>query len=279
MSRITQLFKEYSYRPRKSAGQNFLTDPGILKQIDEVIQCPEGDLLLEVGGGYGTLTAKLAAKGRPLTVVEVDHKLFAMLEQRFKDVPQLSLVKADILKLDLVPLAPLPPAKITVAGNIPYYLTTSLMTRFLAQYHGVIRKIYLMVQKEVASRLVAEPGTKAYGALTICAQYYSIPKMLLDVPARCFKPRPKVDSAFIELEVKNDLPLDEAGEKRLFALTRAIFQSRRKILSNSLKSLGKTQEQSSKAMEKLGLDPQMRGERLDLGKLIELSKALEGAEL
>ncbi len=277
MSRITQLFKEYSYRPRKSAGQNFLTDSGILNQIDEVIQCPEGDLLLEVGGGYGTLTERLAAKGRTMTVVEVDHKLFAMLEKRFKDSPGLSLVKADILKLDLIPLAPPAPGKITVAGNIPYYLTTSLMTRFLAQYHGVIRKIYLMVQKEVAARLVAAPGTKAYGALTICAQYYSSPKMLLDVPARCFRPRPKVDSAFIELEVKTELPLDEPGEKRLFALVRAIFQSRRKMLSNSLKSLGKSQEQSAQALERLGLNPRIRGEQLDLAKLIELSKALEGA--
>jgi 16S rRNA (adenine1518-N6/adenine1519-N6)-dimethyltransferase len=132
-----------------------------------------------------------------------------------------------------------------------------------------------MVQKEVADRLAAKPGTKAYGALTLCAQYYSRPRKILDVPARCFKPKPKVDSAFMELEVKTSFPLSGESERHFFALVRAIFQSRRKILSNSLKSLGKPIEKVQEALRQTGIDPQIRGEQLGLDQLIELTKALE----
>ncbi len=275
MDSISDLFKEFSYRPRKTAGQNFLTDSKVLDQIDQVIHCPTGDVLLEVGGGYGVLTERLAKKGALLTVVEVDHKLFAMLERKFGKTPGMGLVKADILKLDLTPFAPPPPARLTVAGNIPYYLTSPLITRLLTQYNSIVRKIYLMVQKEVAERLVAAPGTKAYGALTICAQFYSKPRKLVDVPARCFKPKPKVDSAFIELEIKPSFPLEGPSEKQFFALVRAIFQTRRKMLSNSLKSLGKPVEKVQSALEKTSINPQIRGEQLGLEKLVGLSKALE----
>ena len=276
MSPAPSFFKEFSYRPRKSAGQNFLTDPKILDQIDQVIECPPGDILLEVGGGYGILTDRLIKKGRPLTVVEIDHKLFAMLEQKYSKTSGIALVKGDILKFDLGPLAPPAPSKITVVGNIPYYLTTPLMTRLLTQYNGVVRKIYLMVQKEVMERVTAKPGTKAYGALTLCAQYYSTVRKLVDVPSRCFKPRPKVDSAFIEMEIKPSFSLERDDERRFFALTRAIFQTRRKILSNSLKSLGKTGEQVEAVLKKVNVDPQIRGEQLDMEKLVELAKALGG---
>ncbi|HEY5038044.1 MAG TPA: 16S rRNA (adenine(1518)-N(6)/adenine(1519)-N(6))-dimethyltransferase RsmA [bacterium] len=279
MESIPALFKEFSYRPRKSAGQNFLTDLKILDQIEQVVDCPLGDLLLEVGGGYGALTDRLARKGRPLTVVEPDHKLFAMLERKYLGKPDLTLVKADIMKLDLKLLTPPAPGLITVAGNIPYYLTTPLITRLLTQYHSVVRKIYLMVQKEVADRMTASPGTKAYGALTLCIQYYTRVQKKIDVPARCFRPKPKVDSAFLELEMKPSFPLEGQAESRFFALVRAIFQSRRKILLNSLKSMGQPVPQILAALEKSGLDPQIRGEKLNMEKLIELSKALESAQL
>lgn len=275
MESISNLFKEFSYRPRKSAGQNFLTDTSILDRIEESIQCPPGDVLLEVGGGYGALTDRLVKKGVPLTVVEPDHKLYAMLERKFGKTPGLSLLKADILKLDLAPLAPPAPARLIVAGNIPYYLTTPLITRLLTQYAPLLRKVYLMVQKEVADRLAAQPGTKAYGALTLCAQYYAHPRKVLDVPARCFRPRPKVDSAFVELGIKTSPPLAGDAEKRFFNLVRAIFQSRRKMLSNSLKSLGRPVEKVTWALQKTSLDPQIRGEQLGLEKMIELSQALE----
>lgn len=275
MESISALFKEFSYRPRKSQGQNFLTDTAILDQIEKAIQCPPGDVLLEVGGGYGALTERLVKKNTDLMVVEPDHKLFAMLERKFGTEPKVHLVKADILKLDLATLAPPPPARLTLAGNIPYYLTTPLITRLLTQYPKILRKVYLMVQKEVADRLGARPGTKAYGALTLCVQYYSHPRKIVDVPARCFRPRPKVDSAFIELELKDSFPLEGDSEKRFFALVRAIFQSRRKMISNSLKSLGKPPEKVMEALHRTGIDPQSRGEGLGLEKMMELSRALE----
>jgi 16S rRNA (adenine1518-N6/adenine1519-N6)-dimethyltransferase len=279
MQSIPQLFEEFSFRPRKTAGQNFLTDTKILDQIEQVIDCPEGDFLLEVGGGYGALTDRLVLKNRPLTVVEPDHKLFAMLERKFKDQKAFALVKADIMKLDLAPIAPPKPGLLTIAGNIPYYLTTPLITRLLIQYNSIVRKVYLMVQKEVAERLVAKPGTKAYGSLTLCASYYSEVHKLVDVPAKCFRPKPKVDSAFIELVLKTQFPLEGKSEARYFAMVRAIFQSRRKILLNSLKSLGQPVPQILSALEKVQIDPQIRGEQLSMEKMIQLSRALDEAQL
>lgn len=276
MESLSHLFKEFNYRPRKTAGQNFLTDDTVLEKISLAVECPLGDILLEVGGGYGTFTGRLAQKGIPLTVVENDHKLFAMLERKFGRAPGVSLVKADILKMDLEALKPSEPGRITVAGNIPYYLTTPLITRLLGRpCHSFVRRVYLMVQREVAERLGAVPGTKAYGALTLFARYYADFRKLVDVPAGCFKPRPKVDSAFIELELKPELPLAGEAEKRFFALVRAIFQSRRKMLSNSLKVLGKPRDKALEAVKKVGVDPDIRGEKLGIEKLLELSKALE----
>jgi 16S rRNA (adenine1518-N6/adenine1519-N6)-dimethyltransferase len=221
------------------------------------------------------LTERLIRPGRALTVVEPDHKLFAMLEDRFGAVPGVSLVKADILELDLGTLRPPEPGLLTVAGNIPYYLTTPLVTRLLTRYHGLCRKVYLMVQKEVADRMGAEPGTKAYGALTLCVRYYAGFRRLVEAPSRCFKPRPKVDSVFIELTPKGELPLGAQDEKRFFALVRAVFQSRRKTLFNSLKRLGKPTEQFREVLQRTGIDPQVRGETLSMETLMELSKALE----
>jgi 16S rRNA (adenine1518-N6/adenine1519-N6)-dimethyltransferase len=272
---IPSLFKEFSYRPRKTAGQNFLVDRTVLDRIEASIECPPEDLLLEVGGGYGALTERLIRPGRRVTVVEPDHKLFAMLEGRFGKVPGVSLVKADILGLDLGTLRPPAPGLLTVAGNIPYYLTTPLVTRFLTRYHGLLRRIFLMVQKEVADRMGADPGTKAYGALTLCVRYYAGFRRLVEAPARCFKPRPKVDSVFIELEPKREPALGPEEEKRFFTLVRAVFQSRRKTLFNSLKRMGKPAERARKALERSGLDPQVRGETLSMETLMGLSKALE----
>lgn len=275
MESISALFEEFSYRPRKSMGQNFLTDLNIIDKIEKAIDCPSGDVLLEVGGGYGVLTERLLRKERLLTVVEPDHKLFSMLEKKFGQTQGLGLIKADIMKLDIATLAPTAPGLITVAGNIPYYLTTPLITRLLINHQIIVRRIYLMIQKEVADRLVAKPGTKAYGSLTVCAAYYSDVRKLVDVSARCFRPAPKVDSAFVVLEVKRNLPLSGATEKRLFAITRAIFQSRRKVITNSLKFLGKPNEEVLAALKKVNLDPQIRGEQLGLEKLMELAKAFD----
>jgi 16S rRNA (adenine1518-N6/adenine1519-N6)-dimethyltransferase len=136
-----------------------------------------------------------------------------------------------------------------------------------------------MVQKEVADRLEADPGTKDYGALTLCARYYSTVKRLVEVPARCFKPRPKVDSAFIELTLKNPLPLAQGPERAFFKLVKAIFQSRRKVITNSLKSLGKDIQVVETALKTVKLNPQVRGETLAIEKMMELSAALEEASL
>lgn len=274
---LHELFNKDGFRPRKSAGQNFLVDTKILGRIESVIRPSSDDVMLEVGGGTGALTERLVKKKSPLIVVESDHKLFDHLERTFGNLPYVHLVKADIMKLDLAPFVPPSPGKITLVGNIPYYLTTPLITRLLEKERGRIRSISLMIQKEVAERLGAQPGTKAWGALSICARYWSHFQMLFPVSRQSFKPAPKVESAFVRLTPLEKPMLDEEGTKNLFRLVRAIFQTRRKTLLNSLKSGGWTDEAARKAIEECRLKPEVRGETLDLEHLVELSLLLEKA--
>jgi 16S rRNA (adenine1518-N6/adenine1519-N6)-dimethyltransferase len=274
---LHELFSKDGFRPRKSAGQNFLVDTKILGRIESVIRPPSEDVMLEVGGGTGALTERLVKKKSPLIVVESDHKLFDHLERTFGNLPHVHLVKADIMKLDLAPFVPPSPGKITLVGNIPYYLTTPLITRLLEKERGRIRSISLMIQKEVAERLGAQPGTKSWGALSVCAGYWSNFQMLFPVPRLSFKPAPKVESAFVRLTPIEKPMLDEEGTKNLFRLVRAIFQTRRKTLLNSLKSGGWTDEVARKAIEECRLKPEVRGETLNLEHLVELSLLLEKA--
>jgi 16S rRNA (adenine1518-N6/adenine1519-N6)-dimethyltransferase len=275
MTSLQDLFKKDGFRPRKTAGQNFLVDRNILDWIDRSIEVPPGDVLIEVGGGTGALTERLVKKNRPLLVVEPDHKLYEYLERHFKGRGFMRILKADILKLDFAPFVPPPPAQIILAGNIPYFLTTSLITRLLEQERGRIRCIYLMIQKEVADRLAAKPGTKAWGALSVCARYYADFTVLFPVPRRCFRPAPKVESAFVRLIPKNKLMLGEEETKNLFSVVRAIFQTRRKTLFNSIRSGGWNEEKGREALKACRLEPMVRGETLDLDRLIELSLQLQ----
>ncbi len=276
MTDLRDLFKKDGFRPRKTAGQNFLVDRNILSQIDQSIEVPPGDVLMEVGGGTGALTEKLVKKNRPLLVVEPDHKLHAFLERRFKGQGFMRILKEDILRLDFAPFVPPPPARITLAGNIPYFLTTPLITRLLEQERGRIRSIYLMIQKEVAERLAAKPGTKAWGALSVCARYYADFRILFPVPRKCFRPVPKVESAFVQLIPKKELLLGVEDTKNLFRVTRAIFQTRRKTLFNSIRSGGWSETQGRDAMKACRLEAMVRGETLDLDRLIALSLQLRG---
>jgi 16S rRNA (adenine1518-N6/adenine1519-N6)-dimethyltransferase len=274
MSDLHDLFKKDGFRPRKTAGQNFLVDRNILSQIDQAIEVPPGDVLMEVGGGTGALTEKLVKKNRPLLVVEPDHKLHEYLERRFKGQGFMRIIKEDILRLDFAPFVPPPPALITLAGNIPYYLTTPLITRLLEREGGRIRSIYLMIQREVAERLAAKPGTKAWGALSVCARYYADFKVLFPVSRRCFRPAPKVESAFVRIIPKKKLLLGEEDTKNLFRTVRAIFQTRRKTLFNSIRSGGWDEPKGREALKACRLEAMVRGETLDLDRLIELSLAL-----
>jgi 16S rRNA (adenine1518-N6/adenine1519-N6)-dimethyltransferase len=274
MTSLQELFRDEGFRPRKSAGQNFLVDRKVLDRIEDSIEVPPGDVLLEVGGGTGALTERLVRKNRPLLVVESDHKLHAFLVQRFTGQGFLSILKSDILRLDLGPYVPPPPARITLVGNIPYYLTTPLITRLLEEERGRIRSISLMVQREVADRLAAKPGTKAWGALSVCARYHADLQVLFPVGRRCFQPVPKVESAFIRLVPKDALPLGEAEGRTLFRLVRAVFQTRRKTLLNSLRSGGWEEAAAREALRECGLVPEVRGETLDVERLTGLSQAL-----
>jgi 16S rRNA (adenine1518-N6/adenine1519-N6)-dimethyltransferase len=273
---LSALFGGAPFRPRKSQGQNFLVDPEVLDRIGRTVDCPPGDLLLEVGGGTGNLTERLLGMARPLLVIEKDPRLHEFLERRFMNATAFQLIRGDILELDVASFAPLPPGRIVLVGNIPYYLTSPLLAGLLTRTRGALRRMYLMIQKEVADRLQARPGTKEWGALSVCAQYHSDVTVHFPVKASSFKPRPKVESAFVSLEPRERLPLAGDGEEAFFRMVRAIFQSRRKTLWNSLKLLGRPVERVRAAIGAAGLSPEVRGETLDLERLMKLSTFLDG---
>lgn len=275
MGELDDLFRERAFRPRHSQGQNFLVDTEILDRIERVVDCPPTDILLEVGGGTGALTERLLKLQRPLVVVEKDLKLHAHLERKFMTATAFQLVRGDILEMDVTAFAPLPPGRIVLVGNIPYYLTSPLITGLLTRARGALRRIYLMIQKEVADRLRALPGTKEWGALSVCARYYSEVEVLFPVKAHSFLPRPKVESAFVSLAPKAVLPLEGEAEAAFFRLVRAVFQSRRKTLWNSLKLLGKPAERLRDGLRRCGLSPEIRGETLTVEQLIDLACSLD----
>lgn len=275
MESLKQLYEEQRFRPRKAAGQNFLADPRVLDRLEALVQAPPGDALLEIGGGTGQLTARLLRKGLPLTVVESDRRLFALLSRKFGKTPNLALLLADARKLDVPSLAPPPPGKLVVAGNLPYSLTSPLLVRLLEGGGGRLRRIYVMVQREVGDRLAAEAGTRAYGALTLLVRYRAGEvRRLLDVPPEAFRPRPKVHSAFLLLEPREASLLPPAEERRFFTVARAVFQSRRKTLENSLKRAGFSKERIGRALEVLGFEGRVRGETLGLEEFLALARAL-----
>ena len=273
-----EILQKYDFRFQKKFGQNFLIDTHVLEKIISSAGITKDDFVLEIGPGIGTMTQYLCESAREVMAVEIDKNLIPILSDTLSAYDNVTVVNEDILKLDIAKTAiehnngkP-----IKVVANLPYYITTPIIMG-LFESHVPLESITVMVQKEVADRMQAVPGTKDYGALSLAVQFYSKAEIVANVPPNCFMPRPNVGSAVIRLTCHKDRPVEVKNEAFMFRLIRASFNQRRKTLQNGLsndRSLNLSKEQIAAAIEKLGLSPTVRGETLSLGQFAELSNIL-----
>jgi len=276
-----ELLQDAGCRPRKRLGQNFLVDARVLEAIIEAGDFSSEDVVLEIGAGTGILTQRLALSSGRVIAVELDAGLFRILQSRFQANPDVALIHADILDLDLMDLtgSGLDLASTKVAGNLPYYITKPILMKML-DASSLIRMILVMVQEEVGARIVASPGTKDYGVLSIAATYRSDVEILRRVPASSFYPKPKVDSVLLRLSVRSQPAVDVKDEKLFFQIVRSAFQYRRKILRNALLlairagDMQLPENSIDEALQTLGIDLKVRGETLGMAEFAELANTI-----
>ena len=273
-----EVLQKYNFSFQKKFGQNFLIDPHVLDKIIAAAEITKDDFVLEIGPGIGTLTQYLAEAAREVVAVEIDSTLIPILEDTLSAYENVSVINEDVLKVDLRKLAEERNGgkPIKVVANLPYYITTPIIMS-LFESHVPLKSLTVMVQKEVALRMQAGPGTKDYGALSLAVQYYASPYLAANVPPNCFMPRPNVGSAVIRLTRFGETPVQVKDEKLLFRLIRASFNQRRKTLQNGLvnsQELDFTKEQVAAAIATLGVSPSVRGEALTLEQFAALANAL-----
>ncbi len=252
--------------PIKRLGQNFLIDPNIVRKIVALAELGPGDPVLEIGPGRGILTEALSQAAGHVTAIELDPRLHAYLETRQAELPNVELVCADALAY---PVEQLPAGTIVVA-NLPYYISTPLLFRLLDQ-RGRFPRMVLMLQSEVADRLVAKPGGSDYGVLSVMAQYAADITKSFRVSAQCFRPRPEVASAVVLLRAKEDRRLSQEEEVAFRALVKAAFAHRRKTLINSLRDEGYELSRITEALQRLEIVPTRRAETLSVEDFLRLA--------
>jgi 16S rRNA (adenine1518-N6/adenine1519-N6)-dimethyltransferase len=337
-SEISALLKEFGLSPKKYFGQNFLIDANILGKIISSAQINNDDIVIEIGAGLGTLTAKLCETARHVISYEIDTSLLPVLGKTLGAYTNLTLINADIMKSDICAelagirelragsshnadianvkpcqnfnfvtpgLTPNPvdlkleknrlpslgssPRKnaqndsllsVKVVANLPYYITTPIMM-YLLESSLPLSSITVMVQKEVAERICAKPGTKAYGALSVAVNYRALPRIAAIVPAGAFMPKPTVDSVVLQMDIYHDKPVVPSDEAFMFRIIRAVFETRRKTLCNSIANcpqIGVSKARVVAALQQMGLSEDIRGERLSVSDFAIFSSLLATAE-
>ncbi|WP_086350086.1 16S rRNA (adenine(1518)-N(6)/adenine(1519)-N(6))-dimethyltransferase RsmA [Candidatus Enterococcus clewellii] len=280
-SRTKEILKKHGFSFKKSLGQNFLTEPNILRKIVETATIDQETNVIEVGPGIGALTEHLARNAAQVLAFEIDDRLIPVLEDTMSPYANVTVVHQDVLKANLIEETKqvfkqeLP---IKVVANLPYYITTPIMMHFLESDLDVAEMI-VMMQKEVADRISAVPGTKAYGSLSIAVQYYMEASVAFIVPKTVFVPQPNVDSAIIILKKREKPAVEVSSEKEFFKLTKASFQLRRKTLWNNLTHFYGKNEQTVEwlkvSLAEAEIDPSRRGETLSLEEFARLSNTLQ----
>lgn len=270
-----QTIKKYEFAFQKKFGQNFLIDDHVITKIINAAEITKDDLVLEIGPGIGTMTQYLAESARKVIAVEIDKNLIPILGETLAEYDNVTVINEDILKLDINRLVEEENAgkPIKVVANLPYYITTPIIMG-LFESHVPLQSITVMVQKEVADRMQVGPGSKDYGALSLAVQYYAKPYIVANVPSNCFIPRPGVGSAVIRLTRYEEPPVTVKDESLMFKLIRASFNQRRKTLQNGIANspeLPYSKAQVEKALEKMELAANVRGESLTLAEFAKLS--------
>lgn len=269
------VLNKYQFVFQKKFGQNFLIDTHVLDKIIAAADITEEDFVLEIGPGIGTMTQYLADAAREVLAVEIDQALIPILQDTLSGFDNITVINEDVLKLDLNRIIEEKNGgrPVKVVANLPYYITTPIIMG-LFENHVPIESITVMVQKEVAERMQAGPGTKDYGALSLAVQYYAEAYIAANVPLNCFMPRPKVGSAVIRLTAHKEKPVKAKDEKLLFKVIRASFNQRRKTLMNGLNNspeIALPKEEISDAIRQLGRGESVRGEALSLKEFAQLS--------
>ena len=270
------LLAEHGFHFSKAKGQNFLIADWVPRQIAEDAGVDSTAGVLEIGPGIGPLTQQLCLRAGKVCAVELDKRLEPILQLTVGEFDNLEIIWDDVLKRDIAALVAqqFPGLRPMACANLPYYITSPILTALLEA--KCFDSVTVMVQKEVAQRIAAKPGTADYSAFTIFCQYYAQPEILFDVPAGCFLPQPKVTSAVISLRTRKDMNWGVRDEKIFFKTVRASFAMRRKTLQNGLASgfpqLGK--DGAAQVLESCGLSPTVRGETLSLEKFVEISNAI-----
>ena len=277
-ARCSAVLKKYGFSFRKKYGQNFLINTGVLESIVDTAGITKDDFVLEIGPGIGTLTQYLASYAGRVVAVEIDQSLLPILEDTLSGWDNVEILPADILKTDIRKIADEKNGgrPIKICANLPYYITTPILMALL-ESGAPISDLTVMVQKEVAERMVTGPGSKEYGALSLAVQYYTKPEISFIVPPTSFMPRPHVDSAVVHMELYKEPPVKVDDETMLFKVIRASFNERRKTLQNGLSHYSEfdfTKEEIKEAIERCGLPPAVRGEKLALSEFACLANAL-----
>lgn len=270
---------KYNFNFQKRYGQNFLIDAHILDKIVSGAGVGKDDCVLEIGPGIGTMTQYLCERAGRVIAVEIDKSLIPILEDTLSEYDNVTVINEDILKVNIGELVDKYNGgkPIKVVANLPYYITTPIIMG-LFESHVPIDSITVMIQKEVADRMQVGPGTKDYGALSLAVQYYSEPEVIAYVSPECFIPKPKVGSAVIRLKRYDDPPVKVKDEDFMFRLIRASFNQRRKTLANGINNapdIRVSREELQTALEKMGLDINIRGEKLTLEQFAKLSDILK----
>ena len=275
-STIKEIRDKYGFRFSKGLGQNFLTDKNIIDSIIEGSGVTADDLVIEIGPGIGVITRELAEIAHKVIAIEIDTNLLPILNETLGEFDNVKVLNEDVLKADLKAIIEGEdfPGKVRVIGNLPYYITTPIIMKLLEDAPG-IDTITVMMQKEVADRLKAGPGTKDCGAISLMVQYFSDITEIVKVPKTVFVPQPKVDSMVLRLDVKEKPAVEVRDPDFMFRVIKAGFGQRRKTLSNALSVLeGYSKDQIKAALAASGIDPVRRGETLDLTEYARLSDAL-----
>lgn len=278
---INELKNKHGFKLSKSLGQNFLTDKNIIDKIIEKSMIGERDLVIEIGPGIGVLTAAAAEEAGKVVAIEIDRNLIPILKETLSEYNNIEIINSDVLKTDFYEI--LEQNKeiggqkidgVKILGNLPYYITTPIIMKILED-RVPADSITIMMQKEVADRIKAVPGTKAYGALSVAVQYYCTVAHVVNAPKEIFVPQPKVDSTVIRLDIRKEKPVRLISEEIFFAVVKAGFGQRRKTLLNSLTGVcGLTKEETASILSAAGIDPMRRAETLNLEEFAALANAV-----
>ena len=274
-----QIMKKYNIRANKNLGQNFLINEEVVKNIVESSKIEKEDMVIEIGPGLGTLTKKLLEKAGKVLCVEIDSKMIKILKERFSEKENFEIINEDILKIDLNKIIKENKNEkiknVKVVANLPYYITTPIIMKLLEEKLD-IKSITVMIQKEVADRLIETPGGKNTGAITYTVYYYCESEKIMEVPNSSFIPEPEVTSEVIKMNLRNEPPVDIKNTKVMFMIIKSAFMQRRKTLLNALTNtkVFLSRQEGIEILKKLNLDENVRAEELTIQDFANIAKQI-----